>query len=181
MNITQARRFIVATIIVVTMSAAVAPGQIASGQASRAETDAADGAVVKLIHELFSEVMESQKDVAAEQLVADGAIIHTQRGDFTGPDGLLAYVDSIHRLYPDASFEVTAIDINGDTIVVQWTMTATRFHLDQTHGPSIMRESSPGETTITVTDGQVAELNHVQQTTAQTSSDDVAVSYGPLE
>lgn len=164
----------IVAIVVVILVASVLPLQIANGQASRAEIDKIEGSQLKLTVELYSEVFNDQKVAAANRLVADDAVIHTPRGEFIGPDGLLEYVDSLHATYLDALFEVTSIELTGDSIVVQWTMTATQFSLDPVQGPSTIPVESHGETKIVVADGQVVALNQAERGTAVQLPEDIA-------
>lgn len=150
-----------AAAVIIAIVALVAPLRIASSHTPPEVAEQVDGGSLKLTVELYSEVINDRNAAGAERLIADDAIIHTPRGDFTGPAGLLEYVDSIDRTYPGASFDVTSIVVDGDEIVVEWTMTTTQ--LDLNDGPTDLQVSSPGETTITVVDGQVVAMSHAER------------------
>lgn len=120
-------------------------------------------------------------DVAPGALVSDNAVIHTPYGDFTGPQGLQDYLGIIRRAYPDAAFHVSSIEVRDDTVTVRWTMTATRFQIDPTEPVINVQVSNPGETTITIADGQVAELNQAERGTAVQSAEEIAVNHAPSE
>lgn len=168
-------RLIVA-FVAITVVAAVIPIQTTSSHTPPEVAAIGDGNHLQLAVELYSEVFNDRKAVGAERLIAGDAIIHTPHGDFIGPAGLLAYLDGIHRVYPDARYEITAIDVEGDTIVVQWTMTATRLQLDPSYGPIFAMVSSPGETTITVAGGQVASLNQAERRTAVQPAEEITTA-----
>jgi hypothetical protein len=93
---------------------------------------------------------------------------------FTGPSGLQDYLDIIRNAYPDVSFAVTSIDVDGDAVTVRWTMTATRFAIGPNEPELEVLVRRSGETTITVADGQVAGITQIHQATATSLSTDVA-------
>lgn len=130
---------------------------------------------------LFRSVFNGGDIDATVTLISPNAVIHTPYGEFVGPQGLQAYLDIVRRGYPDAWFEVTSIDIDGDTVVVHWTMTASRYQVGPTEGTVDVQVSNPGQTTITVADGQVAEMHQAQEVAASSSSNHVAMTFGPSE
>ena len=153
---------------------------------ARIDLDSDPGSPVRLSNyaltsQLFNAVFNDGNVAAAETLLADDAVIATPYGAFTGPDGLQGYLDIIRAAYPDASFAVTSIDVQGDTVIVRWTMTAARFSLGPNEPELEVQVRRTGETTITVADGQVADMTHTHGNVATTPSAEVALIYGPSE
>lgn len=134
-----------------------------------------------LTSRLFDAVFNNGDVDAASVLVSDEARIHTPYGVFTGPSGLQDYLDIIRRAYPDASFAVTSIDVEGDAVTVRWTMTATRFAIGPNEPELEVVVRRTGETAITVADGQVAGVTQIHQATANAPSTDIAFMDGPSE
>ena len=134
-----------------------------------------------LTSRLFDAVFNDGDVDAASALVSDQARIHTPYGEFTGPEGLQDYLRIIRNAYPDASFAVSSIDVQGDTVTVRWTMTATRFAIGPNEPELDVVVRRPGETTITFADGQVAGITQIHQGTAIAPSADIAFMDGPSE
>ncbi len=116
-----------------------------------------------IVAALFDDILNGQDVNAAQDLISATAVIHTPYGEFTGPQGLRDYVGIIRRGYPDASFAVTTIDVEGDIVTVRWTMTATRYQIGPTEPVIDVNVDMPGESTITVAYGQVADLTQSQE------------------
>ena len=153
---------------------------------ARADLESDPGSPVRLSNyaltsRLFDAVFNDGDVDAASVLVSDEARIHTPYGVFTGPSGLQDYLDIIRRAYPDASFAVTSIDVEGDAVVVRWTMTASRFSLGPNEPELDVVVRQTGETAITVADGQVAGVTQIHQATANAPSTDIAFMDGPSE
>jgi hypothetical protein len=119
---------------------------------------------------LFEVVLNSDDPNTPEALVAADAVIHTAYGDFTGPAGLSDYLEIIRNAYPDAWFDVRSIAVQGDSIVVDWVMTASRYQIDPVEPLLIVNVEMPGTTTITVAEGQIAGLDQTQVVVASSGS-----------
>lgn len=130
---------------------------------------------------LFRSVFNGGDVDATEALVSPNAVIHTPYGEFTGPEGLQDYLDIVRREYPDAWFDISSVDVVGDTVVVHWTMTASRFLTGPASTPLNVRVSDLGETRITVVDGAVAEMNHGSQEAAVADATEVSTTHRPTE
>lgn len=119
---------------------------------------------------LFRSVFNGGDTGAVDVLIAPNAEIHTPYGEFNGPDGLEVYLDLTRRDYPDAWFDITSIDVYGGTVVIGWTMSASRFLINEAAGSLNVQVAIPGETTIIVADGQIAELDQSRQEAATTTN-----------
>jgi predicted SnoaL-like aldol condensation-catalyzing enzyme len=181
MNTSRTRRF--APIIALGLLLGLLTPLAAS---ARVDLDSDPGSPVRLSNyaltsRLFDAVFNDGDVDAASVLVSDVARIHTPYGVFTGPSGLQDYLDIIRHAYPDASFAVSSIDVEGDAVTVRWTMTATRFAIGPNEPELDVAVRRSGETTITVADGQVAGITQIHRATATTQSTDVAFMDGPSE
>ena len=179
MNRFQVRGIVVGVVLAAVLSMIASPAAATPGS----EDDSGNPVHrynATLATTLFRSVFNGGDTVAAEGLISPDATIHTPYGEFSGPAGLQDYLAIVQREYPDAWFEITAIDINGDTVVVHWAMTASRY-IRPSSPPVNVRVSSPGVTTITVADGEIDEVIQTQQDAAITGDNEVGVTYGPLE
>ena len=160
MNTTHARRFAL-IVMVAGVLALVAP---LGATAAQPVVEDDPGSRVQLsnlgmAYHLFDAVFNGGDADAARLLVSEDASIQTAHGDYTGPQGLLNYVASVKRSYPDARFEVTSISLSDDSMVVGWTMTATRFAFGPYEQAVDVLSEISGAASITVTDGKVASVS----------------------
>jgi predicted SnoaL-like aldol condensation-catalyzing enzyme len=136
---------------------------------------------VALTVNLFETVLNGHDADAAARLVTDDAVISTPNREFTGPLGLVAYTAEIRRTYPEAVFDVTSIDRNGDTVVVHWTLNASRYSFEPSEPALDATVTMPGETTITVDDGKVTQLTQAHgDLTVGPKQAEIAVASGHL-
>lgn len=133
---------------------------------------------IALASALFDGVFNGKDAAVAEALLSDDAVIHTPYGDYTGSDGLLAYLGMLDRGYPGASFDVSSIVVGRDSVVVRWTLTATQYQVGPNEPAIDVLVRMHGETTITVADGHIAGLTQTQDGVANTIPQPAA--YEPL-
>ncbi len=77
------------------------------------------------VYRLFHDVFTGKNPTACPELVANGAVIHTPDGEYRGHEGMTGYVDGLRASFSDASFVLTDLMANGDTIAARWVMTGT--------------------------------------------------------
>jgi predicted SnoaL-like aldol condensation-catalyzing enzyme len=179
MTIAQLRRFAVVLALVTALGlivpvAASEEGvteQTPWGGVSRADNLAA-------VHSLFDRVFNDEDAAAAQQLIADTAVLHTTRfGDWTGPQGVLDYIAFVKRAYPDASFTLTTVTLSGNTAVLGWNMTASHIQMDPTEVPYAANVEIDGSAEVALSDAQIASISLDERSVAIT--DPQAVAYQP--
>lgn len=111
-----------------------------------------------LAYQLFDAVFNGRDADLARTLVTDDAVIHTAYGDYVGPDGLMAYISTLHRVYTGAVFDVSSISVSGDTVTVDWSMTATWRQTDPVEPPIDVNISVDGSAGFTMSDARIADL-----------------------
>lgn len=178
MTISQIRSLVVA-IVVAAVIASVAPIGIASAS-SRDTTDAGHLSPSGKVFELFAAVFNGRDTNAADVLIAEDAILVTPYGEYVGPEGVLNYVALVKRSYPDAKFDITGIESRGETVEVEWTMTASRFQTDPVEQPVDVDVTISGNLTLTVTDTEIAGMTQVNTSIAIISPGEVAGSSGSV-
>lgn len=178
MTISQVRSLIVAIVVAATI-ASVAPIGIASAS-SRDTTDAGHLSPSGKVFELFALVLNGEDLNAANALIADDALLHTPYADYVGPTGVMDYVGLVKRAYPDARFHIIAIESRGETVEVEWTMTASRFQTDPVEQPVDVDVTISGNLTLTVTDTEIAGMTQVNTSIAIVSPGEVAGSSGSV-
>lgn len=75
---------------------------------------------------LFDDVFSGKNAGTCPELVAESAVIHTPDGLYKGHKGMSNFVDGLRASFPDASFRVTDLMTDGDTVVASWVMTGTQ-------------------------------------------------------
>ena len=160
MNTSHARRFAL-IVMVAGLLALVSPLGFTAAQP---QADDDPGSQVRfsnlaLANKLFAAVFNGDDADAANLLVSEDAVIRTSYGEFAGPQGLLDYVASMKRSYPDARFEITNISVSDDSVVVSWTMTASKLQVDPYEQAIDVLAERSGETTIIVADGKAASVS----------------------
>jgi predicted ester cyclase len=99
--------------------AIAAPGFETGGSGSGSSNEAT-------VIRLFSDVYSDKNAAACAELVAESAVISTPDGLYTGHVGMNNFVDGFRASFPDASFRVTEMMTDGDTVVASWAMTGTQ-------------------------------------------------------
>lgn len=144
----------------------------ASGAAARTvPEDASFGAQntnIALAHQTFAVFNGADADIAA-LLIDDDAEIVTPHGTYTGPEGLIAYVQFLKILYQDAEFDITSVAATGDAIVVTWRMNALEVRLEPVDRVPAIGVEVTGSSTLTVENDQVASISHVYDEVTYTS------------
>lgn len=78
------------------------------------------------VFRLFNDVFSGKNGAACVELVAEDAVIHTPNGTYTGHVGMRNFVDGLRASFPDASFNVTDLKSESDTVIASWVMTGTQ-------------------------------------------------------
>lgn len=111
-------------------------------------------------YQLFYGVLVNGDDDLAASLIAEDAVVHSDRGSFLGPEGVLAYLDALRWSDPDADVELVDISVDGAAVTIRWELhleTATHY----------------GRTLATLEDGTFTEvwmLNESDLATAEGGS-----------
>jgi steroid delta-isomerase-like uncharacterized protein len=74
---------------------------------------------------LFNDVFSGKNGAACVDLVAEDAVVYTPNGTYTGHVGMRNFVDALRASFPNASFNVTDLMSESDTVVASWVMTGT--------------------------------------------------------
>jgi predicted SnoaL-like aldol condensation-catalyzing enzyme len=118
---------------------------------------------------LFARVFNDVDAAAAEQLIAPDAVLHTTRfGDWIGPQGVLDYIAFVRRAYPDARFALSAVNVSGNTVTLNWTMTAGHVQMDPTEGPYPANVEIDGSAELALNDTSIASISLDERTVAIT-------------
>ncbi len=90
----------------------------------------------------------------AMSFVDSSSFVHTPDGQLTtGPDGVIAYTNSLRSAYPNAQFSVTSFTPVGTLLIVDWQGTVD--------GNVVF----PGRTLVTVTDGSITDIWFLNRST----------------
>jgi predicted ester cyclase len=108
-------------------------------------------------YRLLKEVFSGGNEAVSADLVAGTATTHTPEGDFTGAEGLNAFVASLRASFPDAAFAVNDLNATGDTAVVRWTMTGTQTGVYQGIAPTGAAVVIDGSAILRFADGLIVE------------------------
>lgn len=103
-----------------TQGVAASPAAFESGASGGASSNEA------AVSRLFNDVFSGKNAAACAELVAESAVIHTPEGIYNGHVGMRHFVDGLRASFPDASFMVTDLMTDGDTVVASWVMTGTQ-------------------------------------------------------
>jgi predicted SnoaL-like aldol condensation-catalyzing enzyme len=98
---------------------------VAGNVATSAATAAAPDDVLGnrgVAQQFFDEVLNEGNTAATEALVSRNASLHVPGGEFHGSTGCAELVAAIREAYPGATFEVRDMIVDGDTVVVSWTL-----------------------------------------------------------
>lgn len=106
---------------------------------------------------LFYDVFSGKNAAACPELVAESALIHTPDGVYTGHEGMNRFVDGLRASFPDASFKVTDLMTDGDTVVASWVMTGTQDGAFQDIAATGTPVSLNGITILRFEGGMIAE------------------------
>ena len=172
MNISQARQWIIAVIFAITVASHIPIG--IAGASSRDTVDAGHLTPSGKVFELFALVLNGEDPNAASALIADDAVLYTPYGEYVGPEGVIDYVAFVKRSYPDAEFHITRIATRGNTVEVDWTMMASRIHVDPYEQPVAADITILGHLTLDVTDTEIAGMSQVNESIAFASPVEIA-------
>lgn len=71
----------------------------------------------------FDDVLNGGDPAAAEGLVASSAAVRTPGGTYHGPAGCGELIAAVRAAYPEATFEVRDMIVDGDAVAVTWRLT----------------------------------------------------------
>lgn len=69
---------------------------------------------------LFHLVFVAGNAETHDNLIAVTAPVYTSFGEFTGPGGVMLYLNVLHATHPGAEFERTEMKADGNLVSVQW-------------------------------------------------------------
>jgi predicted SnoaL-like aldol condensation-catalyzing enzyme len=181
MIISHTRRLAIALVITAVIGMAASTSIAGASQPPHEATDAAHLTPSGQVFELFSAVFNGGDAAAAERLIGDDTVLHTPYGDYVGPEGVVEYVAFVKRTYPDATFRVTDVRSSGNTVAVDWTMTASRFQVDPVEQPITVEVTLSGEMVLAVTDRGIVGMTQINETLAIVTPVEVAVAPGHMQ
>lgn len=118
---------------------------------------------IGLAYHLIDAVFNGRDPSVTATLVAEGAVIHTSSGEFTGPEGLLEYVANIRNVYPDAYFAITSISVTNDSAIIEWKLTAPRARENTSGRIDLLPVELTGVFTVEVGSGQVTHMSIISE------------------
>lgn len=147
--------------ITITLMLAAVVSMIASPAAAAPSVDDDPGSPVKrsnlsIANLLVDAVFNGEDAEVATALVSADAVIHTQHGDYSGPEGLLTYIASLKHTYPGATFSVLDAEASGDSVTLDWLLTSTKIRMATTGDVASVDVQLRGSTVIATDEGQIA-------------------------
>lgn len=121
---------------------------------------------LSIANRLVDAVFNGEDPDVATALVSADAVIHTQHGDYSGPQGLLAYIASLKHTYPGATFSVLDAEASGDSVTVDWLLTSTKIRMATTGDVASVDVQLRGSTVIATDEGQIAGVTFDPSPTA---------------
>jgi steroid delta-isomerase-like uncharacterized protein len=115
---------------------------------------------ISLMQRWYREVWRERKNDTIRELIAPDASLHGQAGpdaEIVGPEGFVAFAETIRNAFPDTEIEVEDIFAVDDKVAVRWTATGT--HMGPCFGvdPSGARVRICGTTLVRIVSGQIVE------------------------
>jgi predicted SnoaL-like aldol condensation-catalyzing enzyme len=144
--------------IIITLMLAAVVSMIASPAAAApsVDYDPAKLSNLAIANRLIDAVFNEEDAEVATALVSADAVIHTQHGDYSGPQGLLTYIASLKHIFPGAMFSVVDAEASGNNVTVDWLLTSTRIRMATTGDVASVDVELRGSTVIATDEGQIA-------------------------
>ncbi len=151
------RAMVIATILVTSLLFSVSQGVTTSAPAADTGGPGSGLSNEATATRLFNDVFSGKNAAACPELVAASALVHTPDGVYTGHEGMNGFVDGLRTSFPDASFKVTDLMSDGDTVVASWVMTGTQDGPFQDIAATGASVSLDGITVLRFTRGMIIE------------------------
>jgi predicted ester cyclase len=170
------RAMVIVTLLLISLLVPVAQSVAASPPTLHAGGSGSGSSNEATVSRLFNDVFSGKNAAACAELVAESAVIRTPDGLYTGHVGMNNFVDGLRASFPDASFRVTDMMTDGDTVVASWVMTGTQDGAFQSIAASGTPVTLNGITILRFELGMIVEewvaydrLHLVQQIESNTS------------
>src|SRR5438477_11465063 len=113
---------------------------------------------IAVVRRWFEEVWNQRRAETIDELLAPGAVCHTDDGPITGPGEFRdRQFAPFTAAFPDVRVTVEAAVAAGDEVVVRWTATGTHHGEGLGFGPTGRAVSFRGMTWVRVRGGKLAE------------------------
>jgi steroid delta-isomerase-like uncharacterized protein len=129
-------------------------GQEAGTPVAYSEEEAAN---LEVARRFFEELHDLGDLAVAEEIVAPDAVFHIPGGELIGPEGIGGLVTLLRSAFPDATFPMEDVAVDGDTVVVRWTMRGTSQGEFQGIPPTGEPVELRGVAFLTIENGQIVE------------------------
>lgn len=96
---------------------------------------------------------------AVDELMAPDFVLHLNTADIPGPEGFKGFLAGLHEAFPDVHYEIQDIAVDGDRVIVRWTVSGTQqgvFNGIPATGLPIA--GVPGISWLRIENGQIAEV-----------------------
>ncbi|HUG62494.1 MAG TPA: ester cyclase [Methylomirabilota bacterium] len=128
----------------------------AQGSTDAGET-AEEQANAEVARRFFDELHSEGNLAVAEEIVAPDAVFHVPGAELIGPEGVGGLVTVLRTAFPDAEFPIADLAVDGDTVVVRWSMTGTSEGEFQGIPPTGESVEMSGIAYLRIVDGQIVE------------------------
>ncbi len=131
-----------------------------------AATSAQTSPLPPLSMHYVDEILDGNDLVAASALISPGAILTTPEGSFVGPAGVGEFTAELGESFSNLDFEITGTHVDGDDLVIEFTMTGTQTGTYQGIPGRCAEISVPGEATLDLdqemVQGQVIDYDRAE-------------------
>lgn len=116
-----------------------------------------EAANLEIARRFFEELHDEGDLAVAAAIVAPDAIFHIPGGELTGPEGIGGLVTLLRTAFPDATFPIEEVAVDGDTVAVRWTMQGTSEGEFQGIPPTGEAVELRGTAFLRIEDGLIVE------------------------
>ncbi|MBA2518647.1 MAG: ester cyclase [Chloroflexia bacterium] len=116
-----------------------------------------ESANLEIAHRFFEELHGEGDLAVAEEIVAPDALFHIPGGELSGPAGIGGLVTLLRTAFPDATFPIEDVAVDGDTVAVRWTMRGTSEGEFQGIPPTGEAVELRGTAFLSIEDGLIVE------------------------
>ena len=115
---------------------------------------------ISLMKRWYREVWRERNDDTVHELLASDASLHGQTGpeeEIVGPEGFVAFAESIRNAFPDTEVSVEDIFATDDKVAVRWVATGTHTGSFRGMNPTGARIQISGMTLVRIVNGKIVE------------------------
>lgn len=180
--------------LVLTCAVVVHPMTLAAEDSPVTGETAEEQANAEVARRFFDELHSDGDLAVAEEIVAADAVFHVPGAELVGPAGVGGLVTLLRTAFPDAAFPIADLAVDGDTVVVRWTMTGTSEGEFQGIPPTGEAVTMTGIAYLRIADGLIVEdwveydllgllsqLGAIPVATEPAGAAQSARNYGPLQ